>query len=1370
MADNKSDGRSPKSGGEWTTANLTKNQEQPQYIIEIETKPIFSIGNNRIVSQEIPVVAAHEKFLKENNYAFLLLDKTKNPAESFSPQQVAQNIFDGKAGDLEKIGEFLGEVNPDTKKPDAYIQAVLTEYAKLSVNSDVPFAIALRSFLDKFKLPGEAQKIDRLMEVFAKGYHEKNKNQFSNEGEAYITAFATIMLATDLHNPEIKTKMTKEKFVNNTTQSYDKGTDVKLLLEEIYDNIQQKPLALNIASPQTQKPAFTAPDEPSGVDQAKSKIGMLLKSIMDNDKREMPNEKNRTYQSLVDLMKKLSQIEKEAVIVAIDDWVVSRNANKEDSIVKENNERKEDFVSMLKQDAKFKNQKKESEKKISSINQTQSMSPSSSVEGPSAEEQQAAISALVNKISNISTKGGKISFQYNEGLDIGKVFEACQEIMGHDNVKMKNHKSGNSNNNWKVKDGIIKIKPIKNFMAEDLTKALQAKFATQKISANLAETPSVQIQEPTQIKSFRELKSEEYKSKRQEAEQPQTRQEGRPTNIESGSRTRVGNQEQQNNAIPRVRNRTEVNAVNTPSNAPQKSPLLDSWVKANTEEALQQKYKEHRLSSAKNPVTFFMLDNFKNAGKLLRSNDGQRKDQIKELSHFIAAEMKKPDKSDITKINEIIIKLGEIKREINNNAFESGLYKLCDEKQKELQTIHNAISQQKKQEISSSANNTPQTPQTPQSTGNFAVRDIEKRAQNNVEKQRIISAVVSNLLDGKTIYFHSEADFKKIKVACEAVNVSITFDEKNRSILLNADSVENKEEIKQKLISRSCTEFGFEKIVVAPKVQQIQETPTPIRRSTPEPMQPGINAELLCQTSGWCNNCGLNCLTHFLYSKLESNELQSLVKSDPGKYAEYQKLLVTFQEYYQLPVTPNWNDVKQILGNLDSPQDREFVMAPVLRVHLGKVMAKNIEISIQSELSAAMSTHLDPTFYSDRNVVGPLIDSNITFFNQLKEGYKASIEFINDLQNNPIQPEERQNAENKLISKQKSSDLNIRNKASLTPENIHKEVMFARKNQVLDECKRDLDKYWKQQPNGGFDSYIKYVSNLENQVMVSADQLQNLCNDLNIKAEIYMSGSDKEIKNAEGNFPMTMKVYNSGLHWQYEEPNGNINNVRLHNSDYNGSRQNTDLNTQVSITKSFVTSEFSAVEPPTRPKTHAPLLMFSKISTQQDAEQSKKVFSIQDHNVNNIVNLPNVGIGHNANQPNQYEIRPRNKDNKHNFSCLATIMEDKSGIVYGASSSSSQVLASKNRDKYLKFIVETAFNAHFENQQTKDKKLIITISQNMSPKDQNEFTQIVKEEAQSRIKNKQLSSGALIELKSFDKQPINLELQAPKEKRNMNNK
>jgi hypothetical protein len=55
-----------------------------------------------------------------------------------------------------------------------------------------------------FRLPGESQKIDRLMEKFADRYCENNPDVFATADTAYTLAFSVIMLNTDLHSAQVR--------------------------------------------------------------------------------------------------------------------------------------------------------------------------------------------------------------------------------------------------------------------------------------------------------------------------------------------------------------------------------------------------------------------------------------------------------------------------------------------------------------------------------------------------------------------------------------------------------------------------------------------------------------------------------------------------------------------------------------------------------------------------------------------------------------------------------------------------------------------------------------------------------------------------------------------------------------------------------------------------------------------------------------------------------------------------------------------------------------------------------------------------------------------------------------------------------------
>eukprot|EP00095_Tigriopus_kingsejongensis_P004290 maker-scaffold722_size106786-snap-gene-0.21 protein:Tk04290 transcript:maker-scaffold722_size106786-snap-gene-0.21-mRNA-1 annotation:"GF14256" len=132
--------------------------------------------------------------------------------------------------DKTAIGEFLGELE---NKEAMYHYVDEINFAELD------FVSALRVFLGNFRLPGEAQKIDRLMEKFASRYVECNPTQklFKSADAAYVLAYSVIMLTTDLHSTSVKKKMTKEEFLRNNKGINDSEDIPPEYLSKIYDAI-----------------------------------------------------------------------------------------------------------------------------------------------------------------------------------------------------------------------------------------------------------------------------------------------------------------------------------------------------------------------------------------------------------------------------------------------------------------------------------------------------------------------------------------------------------------------------------------------------------------------------------------------------------------------------------------------------------------------------------------------------------------------------------------------------------------------------------------------------------------------------------------------------------------------------------------------------------------------------------------------------------------------------------------------------------------------------------------------------------------------------------------------------------------------------
>lgn len=147
-----------------------------------------------------------------------------------SPASVAQFLRSTPSLDKAMIGDYLGQ-------HEEFPLAVMHAYVDSMKFSGMKFHTAIREFLKGFRLPGEAQKIDRIMEKFAERYCADNPGLFKNADTAYVLAYAVIMLNTDAHNPMVWPKMSKSDFVRMNTMSDTEESAPKDLLEEIYESI-----------------------------------------------------------------------------------------------------------------------------------------------------------------------------------------------------------------------------------------------------------------------------------------------------------------------------------------------------------------------------------------------------------------------------------------------------------------------------------------------------------------------------------------------------------------------------------------------------------------------------------------------------------------------------------------------------------------------------------------------------------------------------------------------------------------------------------------------------------------------------------------------------------------------------------------------------------------------------------------------------------------------------------------------------------------------------------------------------------------------------------------------------------------------------
>lgn len=122
---------------------------------------------------------------------------------------------------------------------------IFTEWIALHHFRDLSVDEAMRVFLGGFKLVGEAQVVDKTMELFSRHYWSENPSSvFSCPDVVFILSFSICMLNTDAHSPHIKNKMKLEEFLQNN-RGIDEGKDVEnKVLEGIYERIVRDEIVL----------------------------------------------------------------------------------------------------------------------------------------------------------------------------------------------------------------------------------------------------------------------------------------------------------------------------------------------------------------------------------------------------------------------------------------------------------------------------------------------------------------------------------------------------------------------------------------------------------------------------------------------------------------------------------------------------------------------------------------------------------------------------------------------------------------------------------------------------------------------------------------------------------------------------------------------------------------------------------------------------------------------------------------------------------------------------------------------------------------------------------------------------------------------
>ncbi|KAK5175846.1 guanine nucleotide exchange protein for ADP-robosylation factor [Saxophila tyrrhenica] len=219
---------------------------------------------------------------------------------SSDPRDIGRFLISNDRLNKKALGEFLGEGDDENIKiMHAFVDSM--EFARTR------FVDALRKFLQSFRLPGEAQKIDRLMLKFAERYTSGNPNAFANADTAYVLSYSVIMLNTDQHSAQVKNRMTVEDFIKNNRGINDNANLPDEYLQGIYNEIREHEIVLDTEreTEANLRGAVPANDRQGGLASVVGNLGRdLQREAYAAASEEMSNRTEQLFRSLLRAQKR----------------------------------------------------------------------------------------------------------------------------------------------------------------------------------------------------------------------------------------------------------------------------------------------------------------------------------------------------------------------------------------------------------------------------------------------------------------------------------------------------------------------------------------------------------------------------------------------------------------------------------------------------------------------------------------------------------------------------------------------------------------------------------------------------------------------------------------------------------------------------------------------------------------------------------------------------------------------------------------------------------------------------------------------------------------------------------------------------------
>lgn len=233
--------------------------------VSIRFTKSINVHSTDVLSEAVLIYREKDSIAKAVKYLVSKNFMSNTPQEFASFARLYKKHFDPSA-----IGDFLGEGGRNAEEEHFWDQTRFRFTRAISfVEMDVETALRLYFTGCGFRLPGEAQKIDRFVTAFVRVYWQDNMSTsycpYRQQDTVHLLAYAIIMLNTDLHRASAGdgggrrgstkiSKMTKEQFIKNL-----RGVDVDSLtgqkydidpvqLSTIYDSVAAHPIEMVVSA------------------------------------------------------------------------------------------------------------------------------------------------------------------------------------------------------------------------------------------------------------------------------------------------------------------------------------------------------------------------------------------------------------------------------------------------------------------------------------------------------------------------------------------------------------------------------------------------------------------------------------------------------------------------------------------------------------------------------------------------------------------------------------------------------------------------------------------------------------------------------------------------------------------------------------------------------------------------------------------------------------------------------------------------------------------------------------------------------------------------------------------------------------------